>query len=367
MKLRKITAILVATFMLLAVATACNGESESNDNIQNTENRNTESQDETPDLTATEKIKIVSTTFPQYDWTREIIGDKADDFELTLLINSAVDLHSYDPSISDIAKISDCDLFIYVGGESDEWVKNALDNADNPDMVAINLVEELGDAVKTERITEGMEHEDDHDDHDEEDDHDDEDDHDHEDEEDEHVWLSLRNAQLFCEVIADAISSLDPENADAYDANMTAYIKRLDDLDKEYQDMADSATVKTLLFADRFPFLYLADDYGIDFYAAFSGCSAETEASPSTIATLTEKLNELGLKFVMVTESANQKIAETIIGNTESKDQTILVLDAIQSVTVKDIENGATYLSIMESNLEVLTAALEVEFEPVLA
>ncbi|MCL1904210.1 MAG: metal ABC transporter substrate-binding protein [Oscillospiraceae bacterium] len=369
MKITKIIAILIASFMLLTITTACNGNAEPTDiNTATDEQNNIDTEGETPDnpdSPETNVIKIVSTTFPQYDWIREIIGNNDSLFELTLLADSVVDLHSYEPSISDIAKISECDMFIYVGGESDDWVENALNNANNNEMVVINLVDELGDAVKMERVTDGMEH-DGYDDDDDDDDHDEHDDEHDDDEEDEHVWLSLRNAQLFCEVISEAISLLDPENSVIYKNNADAYIESLKALDEEYQIMVNAARVDTLLFADRFPFLYLVDDYGLDFYAAFSGCSAETEASFSTIATLAGKLDELGLKYIMVTESSDKTIAEAIIENGSSKDQIILILDAMQSVTTVELQGGVTYLSIMESNLEVLREALESESEPTL-
>jgi len=307
------------------------------------------------------KISVVSTTFPQYDWVRQILGEYADNFELALLLDNRVDLHSYQPSVDDIVRISTCDLFIYVGGQSDGWVESALRQATNPDMIVINLMDLLGDDVKAEEIIEGMEHDDDHGHGDEhgdghDDDHDD-DDH-HECELDEHVWLSLKNAEIFCSAIAEALSSLNAGDAEEYRGNLAAYLEKLSALDAEYRAAASGASVKTLLFGDRFPFRYLSDDYGLSYHAAFPGCSAETEASFHTIVFLAGKVDELSLKNVMVTESANQSIAQTIINNTRSKDQQILVLDSMQSVTANDIQDGASYLSIMEGNLLVLKEAL---------
>ena len=294
------------------------------------------------------KISVVCTIFPQYDWLRQIIGDN--EIELTLLQDGRVDLHSYQPSVDDIIRISACDLFIYVGGESDMWVEGVLRQAANPGMLVINRLDVLGDAAKTETLVEGMEDDDDDDD----DDHGD----DHEAEYDEHVWLSLRNAAEFCSVIAGALSSIDTDSAAVYNGNLAAYTERLSALDAEYKAAADAAPVKTLLFGDRFPFRYLTDDYGLEYYAAFPGCSAETEASFQTIVFLAGKADELGLKAVMVTESADQSIARTVIDNTTGKNQRILALDSMQSVTPDSINGGVTYLSLMESNLSVLKDAL---------
>ena len=312
-----------------------------------------------------ERNSIICTIFPQYDWVRQILGEKSDGFELTLLLDNRIDLHSYQPSVSDIAKISSCDLFIYVGGESDGWVEEALKNATNKDMVVINLMETLGENVKTEEIVEGMQPEhDDDDDHDDNYDHDDDDDYDdhgdHGDHDyDEHVWLSLKNAQILCEAIADALFTLDTKNANEYRNNLTAYLSELSNLDADYKTVVDAASYKTLLFADRFPFRYLVDDYGISYYAAFTGCSAETEASFTTFVFLAQKMDELQLPCVLVTESSDQSIARTVIENTTTRNYKICVLDAIQSVSSSDVQNGASYLSIMESNLETLKEALD--------
>jgi zinc transport system substrate-binding protein len=174
---------------------------------------------------------------------------------------------------------------------------------------------------------------------------------------DEHVWLSLNLAEILCGKIKDALSSLDRAGDATYRSNLNTYIAELRALDEEYQTAADTAAVKTLLFGDRFPFRYLADDYGLDYYAAFPGCSAETEASFETILFLSEKLADLNLRCVMVTESSDQAIAKTIIG--DNPDSKILVMDAMQSVTQSEVTDGATYLDIMRSNLNVLKEALQ--------
>lgn len=517
-----------------------------------------------------DKISVVTTIFPEYDWVKEIIGD-SENVEITMLLNNGVDLHSFQPTADDILKIASCDMFIYVGGESDGWVEDALAEATNKDMKLINLLEVLGDTVKAEEMKEGMqesehEHEHEHshgkevstfednevedrsladwegewqsgyplvldgsldkafeikaeesgkmtaeeykeyyktgyktdysnitikgdnvsftdkdgkttssdykyvgyyiqdwssgtraamyrfealdgkggapkfiefndhmiepekaehfhirmsnesfdaipdpetywptfypsnlspeevceelaahgkhkekeDEHDHEDadehDHEDADEHDHEDadehdhehehehgevEYDEHVWLSLRNAQILCQKIADTLAEIDSANADKYQANVKAYIEKLASLDEEYKTAVSDGTQKTILVGDRFPFRYMVDDYGLDYYAAFVGCSAESEASFETITFLSGKTDELKLGAILKIESSDGKIAETIKDNTAEKNQQILTLDSMQSVTSEDVEKGATYLSIMTSNLETLKEALK--------
>lgn len=472
------------------------------------------------------KLSVVTTIFPEYDWVKEILGDKAGSTDLTMLLSSGVDLHSYQPTADDIVKISDCDLFIYVGGESDKWVDDALKEATNKDMKVIDLLEVLGDSVKTEETVEGMqetEHAHDHskevstfEDHEVQDrslsdwagswqsaypfaldgtlddafaamaeegemtadeyktyyqngyktditniniegdhiaftyedgkkvgsdykyigyyiqnwstgtkaamyrfeavdrtsgapvyiefndhmiesaapehfhirmsnesfdaivdpekswptffpadmtgedlcEHMEGHGHDHEEEADEHVWLSLKNAAVLVDAISNALQELDPDNKDTYAANAAAYIEKLSTLDGAYQSAVDGAARKTVLFGDRFPFRYLADDYGLRYYAAFSGCSAESEASFETVSFLAKKVDELKLPCVLTIEGKNHKIAETIVENTAEKNQKILTMDSMQSMTSKDAANGATYLSVMEQNLSVLKEAL---------
>ena len=497
----------------------------------------------------TGKLKVVTTIFPEYDWTREILGDNANNVEFTLLLGNGVDLHSYQPSIQDIAKISTADIFIYVGGESDGWVKDALKNAKNKNMKVINLLETLGDKVKAEEVKEGMQAEEEDDEEEEHHHHhaiefkdsdvkdrklsefngnwvsayvflkdgsldraiehtaehdaehdeayyrnyyetglktnidnitvkdstvtfkingkttkanyeyagfrivsysngnrgvryfyqvkgkangcpkyigfndhknepaipehyhfyssdvdidamchesdnwptyypenytksdmnkafggpSDNDDHDHEaeghhhhhhdDEEeveyDEHVWLSLRNAKILSAEIASALCEKDAVNAASYKANLAAYTARLDALDAKYAAAVKAASKKTVLFGDRFPFRYLVDDYNLDYFAAFVGCSAETEASFETVIFLAKKVDELGLNSVLKIESGDGKIARTIVDNTKNKNAKVLTMDSIQSTTQKQANAGTTYLSIMEGNLKVLEEALK--------
>ncbi|MBR4393468.1 MAG: zinc ABC transporter substrate-binding protein [Oscillospiraceae bacterium] len=294
------------------------------------------------------KLQIVTTIFPIYDWVMNVLGDNPAGSEVTMLLSSGVDLHSFQPSAADILRISTCDLFIYVGGESDAWVDDALKEAVNKNMVVVNLLEVLGDDVKEEEVVEGMEAEEEEE----------EDGGEEEPEYDEHVWLSLRNAAALTDSISNALQAVDAAHADVYKANAAAYTEKLNALDAQFRAAVDSANVKTLLFGDRFPFRYLVDDYGLDYYAAFVGCSAETEASFETVTFLARKVDELDLPAVCTIEGANHRIAETVVGNTQAKNQKILTLDSMQSVTAKDVAAGVSYLSVMERNLAVLKEAL---------
>lgn len=297
-------------------------------------------------------VKVVTTIFPIYDWVREIAQDDAD-INLDLLLDNGVDLHSYQPSAKDIVDISDCDIFIYVGGESDKWVDDTLKQANNKNMTVLNLMDILGDKAKEEEVKEGMQA--DEDEHEKGEEHKEgEEEHEY----DEHVWLSLKNSSLFVDKIAEALGKVDTQHASDFTANAADYKNKLNELDKQYQDAVDKASVKTLLFGDRFPFRYLTDDYKLDYYAAFVGCSAETEASFETITFLAGKADELQLKAIMQIETSDGSIAKTVHDNTKTKDQTILTLDSLQSVTSERAKNGETYLSIMTANLDVLKEAL---------
>ena len=271
-------------------------------------------------------LKIVSTVFPSYDWVREILGEETKKADLSLLVKNGVDLHSYQPSVEDLVMISECDLFIYVGGTSDGWVEDALHASQNPDQIAVDLLQVLGLDGDTEA--------------------------------DEHVWLSLKNAKVLCAHIANQLSALDPERAQTYADNLTAYTEQLETLDVQYEKMVDNAGGDTVVFGDRFPFRYLFDDYGIHCFAAYAGCSAEAEVSFDTVITLAEKIDALGLSCILVPETSDKSLAQTILQSTKDKNQEILVMDSMQSVTEDQMEEGITYLSGMESNLAVLEYAL---------
>ena len=297
---------------------------------------------------ADDPAQVVVTVYPAYDWIRNILGEDETDVEVTWLFDNGVDPHSYQPSVEDIMRIASCDLFVYVGGISDQWVQEALAGAVNPDMQVICLLDVLGGKAKEEELTEGMEAEEEADDG-----------ADQEPEWDEHVWLSLKNAGLFCDALVKALQSLDPDHAADFQDRTDAYKASLEELDQAYEETVADASGDTLLFGDRFPFRYLTDDYGLNYYAAFAGCSAETEASFETIVFLAGKMDELQLPCVLVIEGSDERLAETIIQSTEQKDQMILTMDSLQSVTAGDVQEGFTYLSAMEENRQVLAKALD--------
>lgn len=289
------------------------------------------------------RLSVVCTVFPCYDWTRQIVGD-TENVDITYLLDDGSDLHSFQPTADDMIKISDCDVFVYIGGESDEWVEKALENARNKDMKVVKLMDCLSDFLSEEEHKEGMEEG-----------------HDHEGEEhhhkdavyDEHIWLSVNNAQLCVTDISDAISQADSRNSQVYSDNSNAYKTELQLLDRSIHMMFDSQP-QTLIFGDQFPFLYFTKDYGLDYYAAFSGCSADIEASFETITFLSEKVDQLGADTVFAIENSDCTIAEAVVANTADKSQNIAILDSIQSVSQKQIDDGYTYLSAMKKNYDVL-------------
>lgn len=299
------------------------------------------------DVNNDNKISVVCTAFPQYNWAVNVAGDNAKNIEFTLLTDNGEDMHNYQATADDMVKIASADIFIYVGGPSDEWAGKILSGSTSNDIQIINMMEALGGRVKNEEHIEGMESEEEHGNDTPE-----------KDEADEHIWLSLKNAEIITDKIAEALSQEDNANKDAYKANAESYKKELAALDKEYEDAVKNAKNNTLIFADRFPFRYLTDDYGLKYYAAFPGCSAETEASFETVAFLANKLDELSLDYVFVIENSDKSIAKTVIKNSKSKNAEILELNSIQSVTKENISVASAYLDIMKSNLNVLKKAL---------
>lgn len=282
----------------------------------------------------TEGLSIVCTTFPQYDYLKNIIGSEEN---LTLLIDNGGDLHSYEPTAQDIIRIGSADLFVYVGGNSDKWVESTLKSANNPDLKTLALTE-IVETYKEEYVA-GMEHEH-HNDH---------------AATDEHVWLSLRNAAKITQALCDAVCEIDKENKQIYQKNAADYIAQLNALDIEYTAVISSAKRNTLVFADRFPFRYLIEDYSLEYYAAFAGCSSESEASFQTMAFLINKTKELGIPLVMTIDGSDGSIAKTVCEETGAKSAE---LDSCQSVSSADIKNGTSYINIMKNNLEVLREAL---------
>jgi len=332
--MKKFLGVIAAVLSVAIIFVACSNGRNNNENTTKNNDDNT-------------KLSIVTTIFPEYDWVRQILGENQANVDLTMLLDKGVDLHSYQPSADDMVKVSKCDLFIYVGGESDTWVDDALKSAQNKNMKVINLLDVLGNSVKEEEQVEGMQAEEEEEEGEEEG-----------PEYDEHVWLSLKNAQTLCSSIADALCEIDSKNANVYKKNLNEYTKNLDALDKEYQQAVNGAKYDTLVFGDRFPFRYMVDDYSLKYYAAFVGCSAETEASFETIKFLANKVDELGVTTVLTIEDQKHKIAQTVVENTKEKNQKILALNSMQSVTNDDVKNGETYLNVMQCNLDVLKQAL---------
>lgn len=284
------------------------------------------------------RLKIVTTIWPEHQWVTAILGDNPAGAEVALLVDSGVDPHSFQPAVSDILELYTCDLLIYLGSASDQWVGEALEGQADPGLHTLPLMEAIGDELCT------AEHDNDHAGHDHG--------HDH-GEYDEHIWLSLKKAQTLCHTIAHELGHIDPANAAYYEENAENYIARLAALDAAYE--AAIPEHAHLVFADRFPFTYLAEDYDIHVEAAFPGCSAETEASFATVMHLAGTVDGEGLSSVIIIDGSDGSIARTVVEATESKTAEILTLNSMQSALGEE----DTYLSVMEENLEVLKQALK--------
>lgn len=324
--------IVVASFIfLLGVLTACN----SNSNITDPNSQNYE----TDHLHDAEKISIVTTIFPQYDFTRQIVGDRAD---VTMLLKPGAESHSYEPTPQDIKTIQFSDLFIYTGGENDFWIEEILTSMGNDAPETLRLVD-LVDTV-AEEIVEGMEHE-----------HDEHDDHEHAHQIDEHVWTSPIKAIEIVEKISEKLIQLDSANEEFFSENKDLYVDKLRDIDQQFRDLVAEGESNVILFADRFPFRYFADEYGLEYFAAFSGCSTETEASAATVAFLINKVNELNLPVVFTIEFSNEQIADSIVETTDAEK---LTFHSIHNLSVEELAANETYISLMEKNLKVLEIAI---------
>lgn len=371
--------LLAGLFLCIVLSVGCSvvkNTSGKNTTRKNAESENTIEQNSI-EKGNSNKISIVCTTFPQYDWVKNILGEEAERFNVTLLLDNGVDMHSYQPAVKDIATAGSSNLFIYVGGESDTWVEDALKEAKNKDLKAINLMETLGNSVKEEEVVEGMQEERESLGHSheksskEKQEQTQKESHensqeingqkeaaDEEPEYDEHIWLSIRNAEIMVKNIEKAIEQLDSDNAKVYQTNAENYIKKLDTLDKQYANTIQNAKYKAILFGDRFPFRYMADDYDLKYYAAFAGCSAETMAGFETVTFLAKKADELRLPVILTIENSDGRIAEAVKSNTTKKNQKILAMNSLQSVTKEQIADGITYLQVMQENLSVLSEAL---------
>lgn len=378
-KLSASSLLLAGLFLCIVLSVGCSvvkNTSGKNTTRKNAESENTIEQNSI-EKGNSNKISIVCTTFPQYDWVKNILGEEAERFNVTLLLDNGVDMHSYQPAVKDIATAGSSDLFIYVGGESDTWVEDVLKEAKNKDLKAINLMETLGNSVKEEEVVEGMQEERESLGHSHEKSSKEKQEQtlkeshensqeingqkeaaDEEPEYDEHIWLSIRNAEIMVKNIEKAIEQLDSDNAKVYQNNAENYIKKLDTLDKQYANTIQNAKYKAILFGDRFPFRYMVDDYDLKYYAAFAGCSAETMARFETVTFLAKKANELQLPVILTIENSDGRIAEAVKSNTTKKNQKILAMNSLQSVTKEQIADGITYLQVMQENLSVLSEAL---------
>jgi zinc transport system substrate-binding protein len=280
------------------------------------------------------KIKIVATIFPCYDFARAVSGGKAD---ITMLVKAGAEVHSFDPAPLDIARIADCDIFIYIGGQSDVWVDKILASVNTENITVVRLMDFVD--AKEEEHSEGMEEEEREKEH----------------AYDEHIWTSPANALLLVDAVASAVSEVDPENAELYAANAADYKALITELQEDFAELAQSAAQKTFIVADRFPFLYFADEFGLDYFAAFPACSAHNDISGQTLAFLINKIQELDVKCVYYIELSNQNVARTLAEETGC--QTAL-LHSCQSVAADEFNAGATYVSLMRANLASLAIAL---------
>lgn len=288
------------------------------------------------------KLNIVCANFPEYDWVSNLIKG-SDNVDVWLLVDDGTDIHSFQPGVDDMVKVSNCDMFIYAGGEGTDWMEDLLSNAENENMTVIDMLDfPYCYVICTEHdhSQEGAAEEEHH-------------------VYDEHVWLSLNNAKNVCKYIYECLTYMDTEHVDLYEANYESYVAKLTELDDAYKLAVDESENKSLVFADRFPFVYMMDDYALGYSAAFPGCSTETDASFQTIITLAERVDELNLKNVVILENSTTDVAKSVIDNTKSQSAETITMNSMQSVDAKDIDNGATYLKYMEENLETLVKALE--------
>ncbi len=280
------------------------------------------------------KLKIISTVFPPYDLARQIAGDDA---EISILLPPGSEIHNYEPSAKDMIAIRNCDIFLYIGGENEQWAEKLINSNDTENVTAVKLI----DYVPT--LSE------------DEDEHDHDHDHEHEHETDEHIWTSPKNAQLMLSAVYDAICKVDPSDKQTYTKNKDAYAKQLSDLDNAYRSAVDNAKNKTIILADKFPFRYLAHEYGLEFSAAFAACSDESEPGVSTMIKLTKTIKENNIPAVYYLEFSSTKIADTLCDETGA---TKLMLHSCHNVSKQDIENNVSYVDLMKQNLENLKLTL---------
>lgn len=281
-----------------------------------------------------DRLTIVTTIFPPYDFAKNIAGENAD---VVQLLYAGAESHTYEPTPKDIIEIGEADLFIYAGGESDTWIKDTLLSGELKGVNALAMM----DVVTPYK-----------DEHEESDHHERE----HEEQEyDEHVWTSPKNAVLICQAISDQLCKIDEKNAQTYRDNAYEYINKLENLDRDLREITSNAKRKTLIFGDRFPFLYLAREYGLEYYSAFPGCAEEAEPSAATVSSLRKKVLEEEIPVVFYIEFSTQKIADVICEGTKAKK---LLLHSCHNITKKEKEEGVSYINLMEQNIKNLTEAL---------
>lgn len=301
-----------------------------------------------------DKIDIVCTSFPAYDWVNEITGENADRFNVSLLAQNG-DFHSFQPAAADMVKIHTSDLLVCIGGISEQWIDDVVKYRG---IRTLRLFDTIPESEKLSADS-GHNHDANHEGH-------------SDNEYDEHIWLSLRLAEKMVDAICQEISILDKQSETVYQSNAGEYIKKLETLDAEYKRAVDVSNDKTIIFADRFPFLYLTEDYGVESIAAFPGCSTDTDASFEVVASLAEKVKELDKKTVLVLENSDRTVANAVIGASGNQNIQIAVMNSCQSIAPqsvkdaeakklqgKDLADGADYITIMEENLKAFKEALD--------
>ncbi len=288
------------------------------------------------------KRKIVCTAFAQYDFILNILGDRAEEFDVIYLLDKGSDMHSYTNTISaaDKTDILTCEMFVYIGGESEKWVDELLEGENTSTALRVRLIDHVGEVIC---------HGDDHHGHSHGE---------HSHESDEHIWLSPKRASLMCDALCASLCEIDPDFSEKYRENCREYKEKLDILDKEYENAVSTAERNYLIFADRFPFAYLAHDYKINYSAAFDGCSTETGASFETVMRLASDINASGTKTLITLEKSGVNIVETLKKAANNDAIVSLSVNSLQSVSKKDIEEGVSYLSAMYENLDAFRKAM---------
>jgi len=295
------------------------------------------SQTQGTDSIASGKLKVMTTLFPYYDFVRQIAGDRV---ELTLLVPSGKDTHSFEPTPSDMISIQKSDLFIYNGGELETWVDKILSSIDTDNVTTVSMLDSID--LLEEELAEGMEEEDAHDDGEET-------------EYDEHIWTSPKNAVKLIHVITETLAEADPDNSSVYRTNAENYIRQLNELDADFTDTVTTASRKIIVLGDKFPLLYFTNDYDLDYRAAFSGCSTDTEPSVETLAYLINLVKEQDIPVVYYLELSSHSIADAISEATGAKS---LLFHSCHNISTEDFESGVTYMQLMKQNVENLKEGL---------